>query len=156
MKGSSDSMNRDEVSKRFTHCCAFSSLGERLATFQKKRLMSRRQNKKHDDAAQRHACPAVQKAQQTAVCGYVQCYNGDQRQRRKKGLYHRQQNGHKGGQAPQSPPAAPPSIPVFQAGAPSPSVRFASCVRSLSVQRCRDVPGQAASCLVYPFSMTEP
>ena len=45
MKGSSDSMNRDEVSKRFTHCCAFSSLGERLATFQKKRLMSRRQNK---------------------------------------------------------------------------------------------------------------
>ena len=45
VKGSSDSMNRDEVSKRFTHCCAFSSLGERLATFQKKRLMSRRQNK---------------------------------------------------------------------------------------------------------------
>ena len=45
MKGSSDSMNKDEVSKRFTHCCAFSSLGERLATFQKKRLMSRRQNK---------------------------------------------------------------------------------------------------------------
>ena len=35
VKGSSVSMNSDEVSKRFTHCWAFSSLGQREASFQK-------------------------------------------------------------------------------------------------------------------------
>ena len=109
MKGSSDSINRDEVSKRFTHCCAFSSLGERLATFQKKRLMSRRQNK--NMMMPPSATPAQLYKKQTAVCGYVQCHNGNQRQRRKKGLHHRQQNGHKGAKPLK---ARQQRLPVFQ------------------------------------------
>ena len=44
-KGSTDSMNRDATSNRLTHRWAFSSFSERLATFQKKRLTTRRQNR---------------------------------------------------------------------------------------------------------------
>ena len=44
-KGSRASINRDAVSKWFTHCCARSSLRERLASFQKNRLNTRRQSR---------------------------------------------------------------------------------------------------------------
>ena len=45
VKGSSMSMNSDDVSKRLTHCWAFSSLGQRPAIFQKQRLTMRRQSR---------------------------------------------------------------------------------------------------------------
>ena len=90
------------------------------------------------------------------MCGYVQRYNGDERQRRKKGLYHSQQNGHKGAK---SLKARQQRFPVFQCSKlvhPAHQCGLHPLFDPFLHSRCRGVPGQTTLSLVYPFSMTEP
>ena len=82
-------MKRLAVSTWLTHCWAFFSCSEREASFQKKRLTTRRQNK---NTTCGHTEPAVDEAKKSAVGRDIEGHDGDEGQRRKNGFQHRQQD----------------------------------------------------------------